>query len=96
MLLRRKKNRPYGHRFRRAYYDAVDAFERVGDFGRRADYCGVGVDLMQIKAAHSLKLLIGFGEGYIGPAQIVQVRGCTIGGSVLGDQYFRFCERSFV
>ena len=70
--------------------------EAFGDFGRRADYCGVGVDLMQIKAAHSLKLLIGFGEGYIGPAQIVRVRGCTIGGGVLGDQYFRFCESSFV
>ena len=55
MLLRRKKTRPYGHGFRRAHYDAVDAFERVGDFGRRADYSGVGADLMQIKAAHSLK-----------------------------------------
>ena len=35
-------------------------------------------------------------EKCIGPAQIVQVRGHTIGGRVLGDQYFRFCERSFV
>jgi hypothetical protein len=51
---------------------------------------------MQIKAVYSLKLLIGFGEGCIGPAQTVQVRGYTIGGSVLGDQYFRFCERGFV
>jgi hypothetical protein len=51
---------------------------------------------MQIKAAYSLKLLVGSGEGCIGRAQIVQVRDSTNCRCLLGNEYFRFCERSFV